>query len=78
MNILTCVFTIIALISISSQSIYAEEPVNISTYLQDISVTIKTERGSGSGVIFSREIKSDDGKKNVNFVWKSHVKQGQM
>lgn len=77
MNILTCVFTIIALISISSQSIYAEEPVNISTYLQDISVTIKTERGSGSGVIFSREIKSDDGKKNVNFVWTAaHVLEG--
>lgn len=77
MNILTFLFTIIALISISSQSIYAEEPVNISTYLQDISVTIKTERGSGSGVIFSREIKSDDGKKNVNFVWTAaHVLEG--
>ena len=77
MNILTFLFTIIALISISSQSIYAEELVNISTYLQDISVTIKTERGSGSGVIFSREIKSDDGKKNVNFVWTAaHVLEG--
>jgi len=77
MNILTFLFTIIALVSISSQSIYAEEPVNISTYLQDISVTIKTERGSGSGVIFSREIKSDDGKKNVNFVWTAaHVLEG--
>lgn len=77
MNIKTLLFTILALIVVSFQSACAEEPVNISTYLQDISVTIKTERGSGSGVIFSREIKSDDGKKNVNFVWTAaHVLEG--
>ena len=77
MNIKTLLFTILALIVVSFQSVCAEEPVNISTYLQDISVTIKTERGSGSGVIFSREIKSDDGKKNVNFVWTAaHVLEG--
>ncbi len=56
--------------------LYAEEQ-NISQYLQDISVTIKTERGSGSGVIFSREIESQEGKKNVNFVWTAaHVLEG--
>lgn len=57
-------------------NVNAEEK-NISQYLQDISVTIKTERGSGSGVIYTREIKSDEGKKQVNFVWTAaHVLEG--
>lgn len=77
MNIHTFLFTIIALVAMAIQPIHAEETKNISAYLQDISVTIKTERGSGSGVIFSREIRSDDGKKNVNFVWTAaHVLEG--
>jgi hypothetical protein len=50
---------------------------NISEYLQNISVTIKTEKGSGSGVIFTREIESKDGLKKVNFVWTAaHVLEG--
>lgn len=70
------IYTLIVVLLIGFTSCYAEE-VNISSYLQDISVTIKTERGSGSGVIFSREIKSEDGKKNVNFVWTAaHVLEG--
>lgn len=53
------------------------EEVPVSQYLQDISVTIKTDRGSGSGVIFTRKIVSDDGEKNVNFVWTAaHVLEG--
>lgn len=70
------IYTVIAVLLFSIVPCYAEE-VNISSYLQDISVTIKTERGSGSGVIFSREIESENGKKNVNFVWTAaHVLEG--
>lgn len=65
------------ILSVFSASVAQTQENNVSSYLQDISVTIKTERGSGSGVIFSREIKSDDGKKNVNFVWTAaHVLEG--
>lgn len=65
------------ILSVFTASIAQTEENNVSSYLQDISVTIKTERGSGSGVIFSREIKSDNGKKNVNFVWTAaHVLEG--
>ena len=45
------------------------QAADISTYLQDISVTIKTKGGEGSGVVFSRDIASDAGAKKVNFVW---------
>lgn len=45
------------------------EANDISTYLQDISVTIKTKGGEGSGVVFTRDIASDTGSKKVNFVW---------
>ena len=73
-NITLCTALIL---SVFVSSIAQTEENNVSSYLQDISVTIKTERGSGSGVIFSREIKSDDGKKNVNFVWTAaHVLEG--
>lgn len=60
-------FFIIVLV-FSNSFIFAEDQP-ISTYLQNISVTIKTERGSGSGVIFTRNIESDTGEKKVNFVW---------
>jgi len=73
-NIILCTTLIL---SVFASSVAQTEENNVSSYLQDISVTIKTERGSGSGVIFSREIKSDDGKKNVNFVWTAaHVLEG--
>ena len=73
-NIILCTALIL---SVFASSIAQTAENNVSSYLQDISVTIKTERGSGSGVIFSREIKSDDGKKNVNFVWTAaHVLEG--
>lgn len=54
------------LIGLSGVAAIAED---ISSYLQDISVTIKAEGGEGSGVIFTREIDSASGKKSVNFVW---------
>jgi S1-C subfamily serine protease len=42
---------------------------DVSSYLQDISVTIKTKGGEGSGVVFTREVFSSIGSKKVNFVW---------
>src|SRR5204862_5620854 len=39
---------------------------NISQYLQDISVTIRSDNAEGSGVIFTRK---GDGKENINFIW---------
>jgi S1-C subfamily serine protease len=42
---------------------------DISSYLQSISVTVTTKGGSGSGVIFTRDIKDGDKTKKVNFVW---------
>lgn len=42
---------------------------DVSSYLQDISVTIKTKGGEGSGVVFTRDIASESGNKKVNFVW---------
>lgn len=42
---------------------------DVSSYLQDISVTIKTKGGEGSGVVFTREVFSSTGNKKVNFVW---------
>jgi len=59
---------IILTIVFSASFVFAEDQP-ISTYLQNISVTIKTDRGSGSGVIFTRPISSNDGEKKVNFVW---------
>jgi len=64
------IFLFLILTSISK----AEE---ISDYLQDISVTIKTDKGEGSGVVFTREIASTTGNKKVNFVWTAaHVLEG--
>jgi len=42
---------------------------DVSSYLQDISVTIKTKGGEGSGVVFTREVFSSTGNKKVNFVF---------
>jgi len=59
---------LVALVFTIPFPLYGEE-TPVSTFLQEISVTIKTDRGEGSGVIFTREIKSKNGKQNVNFVW---------
>lgn len=51
----------------------AEEMSALSKHLQDISVTIHSDRSQGSGVIITREV---DGEK-VNFVWTAgHVVSG--
>lgn len=50
---------------------------DVSAYLQNISVTVKAGSGSGSGVVFTREIKDGEKTKNVNFVWTAaHVLEG--
>lgn len=50
---------------------------DVSTHLQNISVTVQAGKGSGSGVIFTRQIKDGDKTKNVNFVWTAaHVLEG--
>lgn len=50
---------------------------DVSAYLQSISVTVTAKGGSGSGVIFTREIKEGDKKRKVNFVWTAaHVLEG--
>lgn len=41
------------------------KPEDVPNYLQDISVTIKTERGSGSGVLKTRK----SGNRKVTFIW---------
>ena len=47
-------------------------------HLQDVSVTVKSFAGEGSGVIVTREIANANGKKEkVNFVWTAaHVVDG--
>lgn len=59
---------LIILVLFGNSFTFAEEQ-SVSSYLQNISVTIKTEKGSGSGVIFTRNIESDNGEKKINFVW---------
>lgn len=50
---------------------------DVSAYLQSISVTVAAKAGSGSGVIFTRDIKDGEKTKKVNFVWTAaHVLEG--
>jgi len=57
-----------------SSNCFAED---ISSYLQNISVTVTTKGGAGSGVIFTREIHDGNKTKKVNFVWTAaHVLEG--
>lgn len=60
LSIMTCFFC--SIISVAGAD-------NVSEYLQDISVTIKTKGGEGSGVVFTRELNSEHGMKKVNFIW---------
>jgi len=53
-------------------SISYSEPVKgpLAPYLQNISVTVRADRGQGSGVLITRELEGFDGKPvKVNFVW---------
>lgn len=61
-------YLLLVLLLISASVSYSAEP-NISEYLQDISVTIKTKNGEGSGVVFTRNVLTDSGEKKVNFIW---------
>lgn len=61
-------YLLLLLLFISASVSYGAEP-NISEYLQDISVTIKTKNGEGSGVVFTRNVLTDSGEKKVNFIW---------
>jgi len=58
------------LIVLTAVSTFAAESKKAADYLQDVSVTIRSEgrfsTGEGSGVIFSRQNKEGD---TVNFVW---------
>lgn len=50
---------------------------DVSAYLQSISVTVTAKGGSGSGVIFTREIMDGGKARKVNFVWTAaHVLEG--
>lgn len=65
---------ILAIILLSCQCLAGED---ISSYLQDISVTVVAKNGSGSGVIFTREILDGSELRKVNFVWTAaHVLEG--
>jgi len=59
-------FTYFVLFLFFCGTIVAED---VSDHLQNVSVTIKAGFGSGSGVVFTREIKDGEKTKNVNFVW---------
>ena len=65
------VFTLLMLLAIIP-SVTLSQEINgpLAPYLQSISVTIKADRGQGSGVIVTRELDGFDGKPvKVNFVW---------
>ena len=53
---------------------------NIAQHLQDVSVTIKSNRGSGSGIIVTREVQiseDDHTKQKVNFILTAgHARRG--
>jgi len=58
----------IFLILLLSPLVFAED---LAQHLQDVSVTIKSNRGSGSGIIVTREVQASDGnntKQKVNFI----------
>lgn len=72
------VFTLLMLLAIIPSVISAEEIKGaLAPYLQSISVTIRADRGQGSGVLVTREMTGLDGKPvKVNFVWTAaHVIQ---
>lgn len=53
------------------------EETRITNHLQDISVTVKSGTGEGSGVIITRDVKIGDKLETVNFVWTAaHVVAG--
>lgn len=68
------VFSCLCLSALSSSVWGAED---VSAYLQSISVTVTAKGGSGSGVIFTREVREGNKVRKVNFVWTAaHVLEG--
>jgi S1-C subfamily serine protease len=64
---------VLALVVVFSSFGYVFADNKIAQHLQDVSVTIKTDTGSGSGVIITRKVGDD----NINFVWTAaHVVDG--
>ena len=65
------VFTLLMFVALMPSVISAEEIKGaLAPYLQSISVTIRADRGQGSGVLVTREMIGLDGKPvKVNFVW---------
>lgn len=67
-------YLLLSLLLCSASLANAED---VSSYLQSISVTVTAKGGSGSGVVFTRDIKDGDKTKKVNFVWTAaHVLEG--
>jgi len=57
---------------VASVGYAVEVDTDLATYLQDVSVTIKSGAGQGSGVLITRELKpkpDSDATEKVNFVW---------
>ena len=77
MKLLTAVIAALA-ISFSPTVLAEEKPVeDVSQFLQDVSVTVKSGLGEGSGVIITREIQTKRGKEKINFIWTAaHVVDG--
>lgn len=71
-------FLLVVLFSLVSLS-YGQE-LDVANYLQNISVTVKTPTGEGSGVLVTRELKESPDSQNkvkVNFIWTAaHVVDG--
>lgn len=65
------ILTLLMLLSMAPSVTLAQEiKGSLAPYLQSISVTIRADRGQGSGVLVTRELAGFDGKPvKVNFVW---------
>lgn len=61
------------LVLLAASTAYAEDPKKVVEHLQDISVTIRSNGGEGSGVVFTRK----RGDETHNFIWTAaHVVDG--
>jgi hypothetical protein len=71
-------FCVLTLTIFSMVSVVSAQDNKLYQHLQDVSVTVKTGGGEGSGVIVTREVEtSPNVKQKVNFVWTAaHVVDG--
>ena len=71
-------FCILTLTILSMVSTATAQDNKLSQHLQDVSVTVKSGFGEGSGVIVTREVEvAPNVKQKVNFVWTAaHVVDG--